>query len=164
MTGRPTTYTPEVAEEICARLAEGESLASICRDEAQPKYRTIYGWLQRHDAFALNYASAREAQADADADAISDMAAQVRSGALDPTAARVAMDGYKWSAGKRKPKVYGDRSDLTLTINPFEGATDEQLVARALELRATLAPILAGKSATPGASGDRDGTGAEGQV
>ncbi len=30
-------------------------------------------------------------------------------GKLDPNAARVAIDAYKWAAGKRKPKVYGDK-------------------------------------------------------
>ena len=27
--------------------------------------------------------------------------------------ARVAIDAYKWSAGKKKPKKYGDKLDLT---------------------------------------------------
>ena len=30
------------------------------------------------------------------------------SGEVDPAVARVAIDAYKWSSGKKKPKKYGD--------------------------------------------------------
>ena len=43
--GRPLTYKPEVAAEICARIAIGESLASICRDEGMPPAPTVRGWI-----------------------------------------------------------------------------------------------------------------------
>jgi transposase-like protein len=113
MTGRPSEFTQEIADAICERLAEGASLAEICREDGMPAQRTVFQWLTKHESFAHDYARAREAQADADADAIGDMAAQVRRGELDPTAARVAIDAYKWTAGKRKPKVYGDKIDVT---------------------------------------------------
>lgn len=50
--------------------------------------------------------------ADADADKIADVAQSVIDGGLDPNAARVAIDAYKWSAGKRRPKRYGDNQRL----------------------------------------------------
>jgi hypothetical protein len=56
-----------------------------------------------------NYARAREAQADADADAIADIRNGMLTGQYTPEQARVAIDSLKWSAGKRKPKVYGDK-------------------------------------------------------
>lgn len=34
--GRPSKFTQEIADEICRRLAMGESLRSICRDEGFP--------------------------------------------------------------------------------------------------------------------------------
>ena len=36
MTGRPSTYSQEIADEVCRRLAGGESLRAICRDEGIP--------------------------------------------------------------------------------------------------------------------------------
>ena len=35
------------------------------------------------------------------------------SGEVDPAAARVAVDAYKWSSAKMAPKDYGDRVDVT---------------------------------------------------
>ena len=101
--------TDEIQDEICQRIAEGQSLAEICRSEGMPTYRQVFYWLTKNEDFANNYARAREAQADADADAIGDMANQVRLGLLDPSAARVAIDAYKWTAGVRKPKKYGNK-------------------------------------------------------
>ncbi len=43
--GRPVTYTAVVAETICQRLASGESLRAICRDESQPGESTVRGWV-----------------------------------------------------------------------------------------------------------------------
>ena len=50
-------------------------------------------------------------------------------GKITPEQARVAIDSLKWSAGKRKPKVYGDRiqSDIDMNVqvtvtNPFAAA------------------------------------------
>ncbi|HYE38215.1 hypothetical protein [Methylocaldum sp.] len=58
--GRPTTYTQKAAEEICERLSKGEPLASICRDEHMPAVRTVSDWKKAHEAFAADFARARE--------------------------------------------------------------------------------------------------------
>ena len=39
--GRPRLYTYEIAEEICERLAEGETLRSVCRDKHMPDERRV---------------------------------------------------------------------------------------------------------------------------
>lgn len=109
--GRPSVYTPEIAEEICIGLSEGKSLAALCR-EIGVGYATVGSWLRTNKEFQADYIRAREDQADADADAIGDIAARVLTGEIDPQAARVAIDAYKWAAGKRKPKVYGDKVQL----------------------------------------------------
>src|SRR5436853_6196862 len=72
--GRPSDYTLETALEICARLADGQSLRAICRDEAMPDARTVFRWLEANESFRQQYARAREAQADALADEIVDIA------------------------------------------------------------------------------------------
>ncbi len=103
--------TPEIFDRICERLAEGESLRSICRDEGMPGMSTIFRFLRddANETARQQYAQAREDQADVDADKISEQADLVAAGKADPQAARVAIDAWKWAAGKRKPKVYGDR-------------------------------------------------------
>ena len=62
--GRPSTYSVEVMEVICERLAYGESLRQICCDETMPGRRTVFQWLEKHPGFADFYTAAREAQID----------------------------------------------------------------------------------------------------
>lgn len=106
----PMPYDEEVADSILDAIARGNSLVSILKeDEELPSYSTIMKWLRQNPEFAANYARAREDQGDYDADKIREVVDQVIAGTLDPNAARVAMDGLKWNAGKRKPKVYGEK-------------------------------------------------------
>lgn len=57
--GRPSAFTQETADEICERLAKGEPLAAICRDEHMPAYRTVYDWQEAHADFSAKIAHAR---------------------------------------------------------------------------------------------------------
>ena len=109
---RPSSYTQEVADEICERIACSESLKSIVREEGKPSEMTVMRWLRANDAFREQYARARADQADSDADLVTDIGIRVQRGELDAAAARVAMDCAKWSAGKRNAKKYGDKVDL----------------------------------------------------
>lgn len=63
--GRPSSYAPEIAAEICARLAEGEPLRKICRDSHVPHWTTIYDWIEANEAFSLRIARARKLGFDA---------------------------------------------------------------------------------------------------
>src|SRR5690349_12259180 len=58
--GRPSDYTPELGEAICARLLDGEGLRSLCRDEEMPSTRTVLRWLDRFEDFRRQYVRARE--------------------------------------------------------------------------------------------------------
>lgn len=62
---RATTFTPQIADEICARLAEGEPLRQICRDEHMPAWRTVYDWRTKNPDFDAAIARAREVGFDA---------------------------------------------------------------------------------------------------
>ncbi|CAN7308035.1 hypothetical protein LJR164_001622 [Phenylobacterium sp. LjRoot164] len=125
--GRPSSFTPEIANEICERIGASESLRRICLDPHIPEVSTVIRWLAREDepyvSFRAQYVHAREVQADTDADDIGDIGRRTLSGEYDPQAARVAIDALKWSAGKRAPKKYGDKVDLNhggevgLTVN-----------------------------------------------
>jgi len=107
--GRPTDYSPELTARICERLAIGESLRSICRDDEMPSMASIFLWLGKHPEFSEQYTRAREAQAEAHADRIVEIA---DDDTLDPNHKRIMVDARKWVASKLKPKRYGDKLDL----------------------------------------------------
>jgi hypothetical protein len=118
--GRPAEYGPDVVELICARLVDGESLREICRDEAMPARSTIFRWLAVHEDFRVNYAHAREMQADAWADEIVAIADDAfgdwmeRGGRHVVNAERIQrsrlrVDARKWLMGKAAPKKYGEK-------------------------------------------------------
>jgi hypothetical protein len=67
---------------------------------------TLKRWLREDEELRAHYACAREDQADSFADEIIETS---RDASLDPNDRRVRIDALKWAAGKRKPKVYGDK-------------------------------------------------------
>jgi len=44
--GRPSIRTKEIEQEICARIAHGESLRHICLDPKMPCRDTFFRWLR----------------------------------------------------------------------------------------------------------------------
>jgi hypothetical protein len=112
---RPSDYTPEIADEICTRLANGESLRAICgsdRDDFMPSIGTVLRWVGEKPDFQKQYARAREIQAETHADDIVTIADGDRF--ADPDAVGVArdrlrVDARKWVASKLLPKKYGDK-------------------------------------------------------
>ena len=109
MTGRPSTFTQAKADAICALLIEGNSLRSICKRDDMPCTVTVLKWLNQYPDFASQYASAREAQADALVDDMIDIADDKT---LDPNDRRVRIDTRKWLAGKMRPKKYSEKTLL----------------------------------------------------
>lgn len=151
---RPSTYTPEIAAEICARLMEGQSLRKICADTKMPGVRTVYTWLSEDVEFQQQYARAREVQADTLADEIIYLADTTRLGTKVTTKvtgetetvqvdmverSRLQIESRKWLAGKLRPKKYGERVEQRLTgpdggpiqLKKVNDLTDEELLALA---------------------------------
>jgi hypothetical protein len=62
---RKYTSRKVLQKEICARLAEGETLRRICRDAHMPAPVTVYAWMEKDAAFAEHIARARELGFDA---------------------------------------------------------------------------------------------------
>ena len=126
MAGRPSTYTEAIAAEICDRLADGESLRSICRDKHMPDRNTVHDWAFKDEAFYRQYARARELQAETLVDEIIDISddgtndwmdrqngdGQVIDRVVDHehiTRSRLRIDSRKWFASKVLPKKYGEK-------------------------------------------------------
>ncbi|MBW9076937.1 terminase small subunit protein [Rhizobium pusense] len=129
---KATKYSEEIANIICGRLAEGESLRSICGDESTPCLRTVFDWLadDRYEAFRIKYARAREAQADALFDEMIDIADDGRNDWMEKKNADGENIGWtengealrrsdlriktrQWMASKLQPKKYGEKLALT---------------------------------------------------
>ena len=60
---RSAGYSAEIAETICERLANGESLRAICAHPAMPAKATVFRWLAANQEFRRSYAFARQCQA-----------------------------------------------------------------------------------------------------
>jgi hypothetical protein len=112
-TGRPTIFTQEIADEICERLAHGETLRKMVLDEHMPPAGTIYRWLDSNESFRDQYAQARVRQADYYAEMIIDES----FGAHDASIGRLRMDALKWASSKIAPKKYGDKIELESNSN-----------------------------------------------
>jgi hypothetical protein len=110
--GRPTGYTEEIGDEICARVLAGETINEICAGQDMPPVRTLYGWLKQVPAFEQAYARARAESGQASEGKIRGYMRQVVTGELDSTAARVLIDAEKWLASKRAPRTHGDRVEV----------------------------------------------------
>lgn len=121
-----TSFSTEVFDTICERLADGESLRAICRDEDMPAAGTVCRWLAEDEEGKLReqYARARELQADALFDDVLDIADDARNDWMERRGeedagwqangehiqrSRLRIDARKWMAGKLRPKVYGEK-------------------------------------------------------
>ena len=60
----PAKYGAETRADICKRIASGESLTAICKDEHMPYKDQVLDWLFDEPEFSTQYARAREAQAE----------------------------------------------------------------------------------------------------
>lgn len=108
--GRPTKFTQELADLICERMANGETLRSICRDIGfLPS--TVIMWTIQNKTFFEQYAQARQKQADSYADMILDEAFNSH----DAQIGRLRVDALKWVASKLAPKRYGDKVEVEQT-------------------------------------------------
>jgi hypothetical protein len=80
--GRPLgsiSYTQDVADEICHRLSQGESLSSICRTPGFPAESTVHRWCDINNDFSIEYARARRLQAEHFVDEMVDIADDSRN-------------------------------------------------------------------------------------
>lgn len=134
---RPSSYTPERAEEICDRLENGESLRSICRSPGMPSVRTVLRWADERQDFADEYRRAREAAGEYLDDEIN----EIQKTAIDKDsahAARVRITALQWRASKQAPRKFGDRLDLQVTPD-FDLANElQQRREKLAERRAAL--------------------------
>ncbi|WP_064681814.1 hypothetical protein [Rhizobium bangladeshense] len=136
--GRPSKFSQTLAEKICDRIADRESLRSICRDEAMPAKSTVLSWLADEDkaAFRARYALAREILADGFVDELVEIADNSSDDWIEKKNAAGETTGWQengeairrsqlriatrqWVAEKLRPKKYGSKAE------PEQGVTGE---------------------------------------
>jgi len=117
---RPRIYTPELAANICERIAAGESLREICEPDTMPSRETVRRWILHNDGaiegetdsgFSGQYARAKMASAEAFEDRIMANCDALESDALTMAAAtgrKSAAELLFKLAAIRAPKTHGD--------------------------------------------------------
>ncbi|ANK84767.1 MULTISPECIES: hypothetical protein [unclassified Rhizobium] len=136
--GRPTKFSQALAEKICARIADRESLRSICRDEDMPAKSTVLSWLADEEkaSFRARYALAREIMADSFVDEMVEIADNSSDDWIEKKNAASETTGWQengeairrsqlriatrqWVAEKLRPKKYGAK------VEPEQSVTGE---------------------------------------
>lgn len=148
---RPTDYSQAIADIICERLCDGESLKGICAANDMPHRATVFRWLSLFPEFSDMYARAREVQADALFDEVLQLAdtpqmgkrmkktGKGKSAVIEEVTGdmiehrRLQIDARKWIAGKLRPKKYGDKLDLAVS-GSLQTMPEDQMNARIAEL------------------------------
>ena len=133
--GPVSLYRKPIADEICRRLANGESLRAICRTEGMPPESTVRTWVVNDfRGFAAIYARSRDVGLDCMAEEILEVAntpeigeevittngsTTVKTG--DMVAHRkLRVDTMKWYLCKLAPKKYGERLDMLHRGDPAQ--------------------------------------------
>lgn len=144
--GRPSSYTQDIADRICAELALGNSIRTVCKPDDMPSVATIFNWFRTQPQFLEQYTRAKQESADAMAEDILDIADDGTNDWMiahrkDDSEAwqlngehiqrsRLRIDTRKFLMAKMKPKVYGEKLDLTSDgekINPYANLSTEDL-------------------------------------
>lgn len=105
------TYSDQLADHICERISDGETLTSICKKNSMPKYGTVRKWLlpthpMYKEQFAENFKIAMAIKADWCFDQIEDLAQNVGDSKEEIAKARFQVDAYKIAASRNDPQRY----------------------------------------------------------
>ncbi len=104
--------TPEQLDEICAKLASGESVKQLDRD-GLIKERDFYRMMAGDEAFRSRIVRAREAQQEYEADQCVNMADEATP--EDWQVVKLRIWARQWRASKLAPKKYGDKVQAEVT-------------------------------------------------
>jgi hypothetical protein len=111
--GRPSTYSDEIADIICERMINGESLVKICKDENMPSRAAVYRFFDARPDFEARCARAREGMADFLVDEIDELAEATTEANVQSM--KVKISTKQWRAMKMAPRIYGDRTRTEVT-------------------------------------------------
>ena len=119
-------FSKTLFKTICDRIAAGESLRSICREEGMPSHNAVVQWvMDDREGCSSQYTRAREVQAQGMIEEIFTISDDSSNDVLfvkpDGTRvmnkefvarSRLRFDARRWYVSKVLPKIYGDKLDL----------------------------------------------------
>jgi hypothetical protein len=108
-----TTYTPELAAEFCAAIADGGSLRAVCAKKGMPSKATVFRWLREHADFARLYELATDDRADMHVDEIIDIADKCKVDKDAVAKAKLQIYARIEAVQRMKPRKYGNKVQLT---------------------------------------------------
>jgi hypothetical protein len=140
--GRPSKFTMKAAGIICSRLADGDNLKAICREDSSlPHEATVRAWaLDDREGFYALYARARELGALAIADRLRDEARKPCEDNVAVQQQRLIIDTDKWYLAKLFRKQFGERVEVA-------GDKDAPVVVLSNEERARQLALLVATAA-----------------
>lgn len=119
--GRPTKYTPQLADEICDAIASSElGLAHLVAAHPHwPERQNIFLWIRKYPDFRDKYARAKEDQTEVCVEYMQEVMNEPHKWEdpetglckVDVPMLRLKMDTMKWHAAKLKPKKFGDNKE-----------------------------------------------------
>lgn len=126
--GRPSSFTEEIAEEICRRISLGETLTAICKEDDKPHIATIYDWQRAHPSFDEAFARARVRQMQTWGDQIIALADDdehdMIEGKTGPKLNRqhvervkMRIDTRQWLMTRIAPHLYSERHKIDVSHN-----------------------------------------------
>lgn len=104
---QPYKRTPQLEQAIWTRIACGESLKDICRDEKMPAQSTVYQWMAEDPVFEGKIDQAHLYQARYRHDEIKDILDNINQGDLSIEERKLKFKGYVWMAEKNNRQRYG---------------------------------------------------------
>ncbi len=121
--GRPSTYTTELAKEICDTISSSsKGTKTLCKENPHwPSQATLFTWLKNNEDFSEQYAQAKRMQIELLVDEILEIADDSSNDCVineqgTPvfsntmvTRAKLQIDTRKWLACKLLPRVYGNK-------------------------------------------------------
>lgn len=110
---KPTEYTQELGDVICAGIIDGKSLRSVLKEDGMPHSTYFFRWVRENKEFAGQYARAMEERTEAMAEDILELSDNVEADSNKIQKVRLQTENRKWLMSKMKPKKYGDKLDLT---------------------------------------------------
>jgi hypothetical protein len=128
--GRPTIYSDDLAARICAELACGKSLRTVCKADDMPGLETVFRWLRQKPDFRDQYAHAKGESTDALFEQLFDIADDASGDVTEDDEGRakvdyeniqrskLRVDVRKWALSKLAPKKYGNKLDLSHGVQP----------------------------------------------
>lgn len=135
--------SPEIMDIIVEQLAQGMSLRAICSPDDMPDRNTVMRWWDADPEYAAKCARARDVGFD---DQAEKLAEDIESDP-DVARARLKFDYRKWYLSKLRPKVYGDKVDLTHS-GPNGGPIQTEEVSAKDVIASRLARLSAGNTTT----------------